>query len=89
MAQVASSESMAAGRRMDRRFEGLRWRIMASILVPIAWLSFTPLYVGFWAPGFTLFQSIIVIIVSALVLAGVLGAAWTTWDMGRREWFVP
>jgi hypothetical protein len=63
-----------------------RARIVASILGPVAWLSFTLLYVGFWATGYTLFQSVIVILVSAIVLAGLMGALWASWGMRYRSW---
>lgn len=61
-------------------------RLMASILVPVTWLSFTLLYVGFWAQGFSLFQSVIVILVSLLVLGGVMGAIWTSYGMRYSRW---
>lgn len=61
-------------------------RIIASILGPVAWLSFTLLYVGFWATGFTLFQSVIVILVSAIILAGLMGALWASWGMRQHSW---
>lgn len=60
--------------------------MVASILVPVAWLSFTLLYVGFWAQGFTLFQSVIVILVSVILLGGVMGAIWASWGMRHRTW---
>jgi len=63
-----------------------RSRVVASILGPVAWLSFTLLYVGFWAKGFSLFQSVIVILVSAIILAGVMGAMWASWGMRHRPW---
>jgi hypothetical protein len=63
-----------------------RARIVASILGPVAWLSFTLLYVGFWAQGFSLFQSVIVILVSVIVLAGLMGALWASWGISRRAW---
>lgn len=65
-----------------------RGRIVASILVPVGWLSFTLLYVGFWAQGFSLFQSVIVILVSIIILAGVMAAIWASWGMRqyRRGW---
>lgn len=67
--------------------EGFRGRVLASILGPIAWLSFTLLYVGFWATGFTLFQSVIVVLVSVLILGGVMGGVWSAWGPRyRREW---
>ncbi len=61
----------------------LRRRIVASIIAPVAWLSFTLLYVGFWAHGFSLFQSIIVVIVSILVLFALMAVLWVTF--GFRE----
>jgi len=63
-----------------------RARVVASILGPVAWLSFTLLYVGFWAQGFSLFQSVIVILVSVIILAGVMGAMWASRGMRRRSW---
>jgi hypothetical protein len=63
-----------------------RARIVASILGPVAWLCFTLLYVGFWAQGFSLFQSVIVILVSVILLAGVMGALWASWGMRYRRW---
>ena len=67
--------------RLDR---GFRWGVLVSIIGPIAWLSFTLLYVGFWAQGFSLFQSIVLIVVSLLILAGVMGSVWTAWGMRRH-----
>ena len=63
-----------------------RARVVASILGPVAWLSFTLLYVGFWAQGFTLFQSVIVILVSVIILAGLMGALWASWGLRHRRW---
>lgn len=64
---------------------GLRWRLMVSILGPIVWLSATLLYVGFWASGYTLFQSVIVILVSTLLLGGVMGSVWMAWGPRYRH----
>ncbi len=67
---------------------GWTWRILVSILVPIAWLVFTLLYVGFWASGFSLFQDIIVVLVSLLVLIGVMASTWAAWGVRRfRNWW--
>lgn len=63
------------------------WRLALSILLPTGWLSFTLLYVGFLAPGFSLFQSIIVILVSLIILAGTLGTLWLSY--GVRHRFAP
>jgi len=63
-----------------------RARVVASILGPVAWLCFTLLYVGFWAQGFSLFQSVIVILVSVIILGGLMGAVWSAWGMSHRNW---
>jgi hypothetical protein len=87
MAQVSGTDRVASGVVARTRFERMRWQILASIIGPIAWLCFTLLYVGFWAQGFSLFQSVIVIIVSALILAGVMGSLWTAWGTRHSSWF--
>ncbi len=68
--------------------EGMRWSSLLSILGPVAWRSVTLLYVAFWAQGFSLFQQVVVILVSLLILGGVMGSAWTVWGTGRgrRYW---
>ena len=84
MASNVTGSTMAGHPRMtDLPSQG---RIVASILLPVAWLSFTLLYVGFWAYGFTLFQSVIVILVSAIILAGTMGSVWASWGMRHRSW---
>ena len=87
---MAEASTMKGGPpHVDREWPpaGWRWRMVISILVPVAWLSFTLLYVGFWATGFTLFQSVIVILVSVIILGGVMGATWTAWGPRyRRVW---
>jgi hypothetical protein len=60
----------------------LRRRLVASIAGIVAWISFTLLYVAFWAPQFTLFQNIVVVIVSLVVLIGGLAVAWITFGLG-------
>lgn len=64
---------------------GMRWRVLLSVLGPIAWLVFTLLYVGFWATGFSLFQDLVVVLVSILILGGVMAGIWITWA-GRPGW---
>ena len=60
---------------------GLHVRVAASILLGVGWLSFVLLYAAFWSGGYSLFQSIVIVLVSLLALAGVLGAMWATWGM--------
>jgi len=59
----------------------IRLAVGISIASSVAWLSFTLLYVAFWAHGFSLFQSIVVVLVSLLVPAGVLAVAWISFGV--------
>ncbi len=85
MAGAVTNQSTLAhqARSMDR---SLRARVVASILGPVAWLSFTLLYVGFWAKGFSVFQSVIVILVSVIILAGLMAALWASFGMRQARW---
>ena len=60
---------------------GLRWRVAISILVGVGWLSFVLLYAAFWSAPYSLLQSVVIVLVSFLVLAGILGAMWAAWGM--------
>lgn len=62
----------------DRRLLALT---VLSILAFIVWLVFILFYALFWSTGFTLFQNIIVTIVSFLVTGGVVGIMWVLWGM--------
>jgi len=88
--QATTPPEETAARCDDREWRsGMSWRIQLSILGPVAWVCFTLLYVGFWAHGFSLFQSVIVILVSLILLFGIMGAAWAAWGMRRgrsRRW---
>lgn len=62
----------------DRRLLAL---IVLSILAFVVWLVFILFYALFWSTSFTLFQNIIVTIVSFLVTGGLLGIMWVIWGM--------
>ncbi|MGA8542336.1 MAG: hypothetical protein WB947_02160 [Thermoplasmata archaeon] len=71
------------------RFASLRRALLASLAGSVAWVCFTLLYVAFWAHGFSLFQSIVVIVVSLLLLFALLVGAWVSFGMrmaGRWDW---
>ncbi|HTS32329.1 MAG TPA: hypothetical protein VMI55_00100 [Thermoplasmata archaeon] len=88
MQENARPEHMGISSIVSQTGRALRRRIIASILAPVAWLSLTLLYVGFWAHGFSLFQSIIVVIVSILVLFAVMAVVWVSFGFreARRWW---
>ncbi len=55
--------------------------IVVSILGIVAWLVFILLFALYWSDSFSLFQNVVVTIVS-LVIAGLLiGLAWVVWGM--------
>jgi hypothetical protein len=68
----------------SRRFDlmgSIRRRILISIGALVGWLCLVILYLAFWAGGFSLFQSIAIILVSLLVLMAVLLGAWISFGM--------
>ncbi|MGA8663603.1 MAG: hypothetical protein WB809_00820 [Thermoplasmata archaeon] len=87
MAPPPGPESAWSDSPISTTLTGLKHRIVASILVPVAWLSATLLYVAFWAHGFSLFQNIVVIVVSILVLFGVMAGIWVSFGFRQaRSW---
>lgn len=55
--------------------------IVVSILAVIAWLVFILLYALYWSNGFSLFQNVIVTIVSLTIMALFIGLGWVVWGM--------
>jgi len=62
-------------------FGGLRRRILGSMASVVGWVSFVLLYFAFWAGSFTLFQSIVLMVVSVLVLFGLLAGMWISFGL--------
>jgi hypothetical protein len=65
---------------------------VVSILGVIAWLVFILLYALYWSKGFSLFQNIIVTIVSLIIVGLLIGLMWVVWGFrggwtrGRMGW---
>jgi hypothetical protein len=57
-------------------------RLVLSVLIPVAWISLTLVYVGFFAPTWTLGQDIVLVIVSILALLGALTVMWVSFGVG-------
>ncbi len=69
-------------------FGRVRRRILVSVAAATAWISFTLLYVAFWAAHFSVFQDIVIVFVSLLVLAAVIVGSWVTLGIGFfHDWF--
>jgi hypothetical protein len=79
-ANPAPATTPARSREFDL-FGSLRRRILASIGVTVGWLCLTLLYVAFWAHGFSLLQSIVVVVVSLLVLGAILLGVWVSFGL--------
>lgn len=60
---------------------GMRWRVAVSILVGVGWISFVLLYAALWSGPYSLLQSVVIILVSFILLAGIMGAMWASWGM--------
>ncbi len=66
---------------MDWKDSRLLALIVGSILAFVVWLVFILFYALFWSTGFTLFQNVIVTVVSFLVTGGLVGIMWVVWGM--------
>lgn len=81
---------------------GFGWRVAATIVLAVGWLSFIIIWLFFFAAGYTLYQNLAVVIVSLVVGFGVLLLLWVTWGLRfagqvegidfkwkeqRRNWF--
>jgi len=72
---------------VSRTIGSVRTRIVATVLGTTAWISFTLLYLGFWAHGFSLVQNLIVIATSLILLFGIVVALWVSFGFGMaRRW---
>ncbi|MGA8275676.1 MAG: hypothetical protein WB789_09250 [Thermoplasmata archaeon] len=56
-------------------------RVVLSILVPVAWISLTLVYVAFFAPTFSFFQDFVIVVVSLLGLVGTVTAMWVSFGL--------
>jgi hypothetical protein len=60
----------------ESRYEGPTAPIIGSIIGIMAWLVFILLYALFWSTGFSLFQNVIVTIVSLMIAGLAIGSIW-------------
>lgn len=87
MTAFPSSDTSSTHSRRLGLIGTVRRGILLSIAASVSWISLVLLYVAFWAHGFTLFQSIVVVVVSLLVLGASLVGAWLSFGMRfADEW---
>jgi hypothetical protein len=60
---------------------GFSWRIAATIMLGVIWLSFLILWLIFWAGDFDVYQNLAIVFVSIIVVIGLLGAMWASWGL--------
>jgi len=58
--------------------------IVISILAIMGWLIFILLFTLFWSTDFTLFQNIVIIIVSLLFVVLLISLMWVVWASRSR-----
>ena len=58
---------------------------IASMVGVLIWLIFILLYALYWSEGFSLFQNIIVFIVSACIMGLAIGMIWLVWGRNKMQ----
>jgi len=53
--------------------------IIASLVAVIAWALFAILYVIYWSGNFNLFQNIVILLLSVVIVGCGLGIVWMYW----------
>jgi hypothetical protein len=73
------SKSLVSQAAMGEGYSGPLAPIIISILGLIIWLVFILFYALYWSSGFSLFQNIIVTLVSLAIAGLAIGLAWLIW----------
>ena len=58
--------------------------IVASLVSFLAWLIFILFFALYWSEGFSLFQNIIVFIVSLCIMGVIIGLMWIVWGRNKN-----
>jgi len=60
-------------------------RIIGTIIIGSAFLIGVLIYLGFYAPQYTIFQDVVVFLVALIIAAAAIAIMWVSWA-GRRGW---
>jgi magnesium-transporting ATPase (P-type) len=63
------------------RIRGFKWRILVSIVLPLAAMIFLIVWFWYYAEPYSVWQNIAVLLVVLLAIGGILGAIWARWGM--------
>ncbi len=68
-----------------------RLRVLAAIIVPLAWLVFLALWLIFYAGSFSLVQNLGIFVLSIAIVAILEVLLWVPWGMKYRpaDWEMP
>ena len=87
MSAAPFSAPIASHSRRFELFTGLRRRIVATMGATVAWVCFVLLYWAFWAVHFSLFQSVVLVVVSFLIVSAAVVGAWVSFGFRfARPW---
>lgn len=64
---------------------GMGWRVALSVVMAFAWIAFFILWFVFLGVGYSVYQTIAVLLISVLILVAVLGAAWAPWGIRQAQ----
>jgi high-affinity Fe2+/Pb2+ permease len=84
-----SEQEGGKSNKWEEQWEAHRplWPIVATMLTVIAWLVFILLYALYWSNSFSIFQNVIVTVVSLVITGLVIGLEWVVWGMRHaRHW---
>jgi len=57
-------------------------RVAGTIIVGVAWLAFTILFLAFFAGNFDLIQNLAIFAVSIIVAIAIIAVMWIKWALG-------
>jgi hypothetical protein len=63
------------------RSPGFSWRVGASIVIGLGWLSFMIVWLFFLAGPYSIYQNLAIVIVSLILGFGSLVAIWVSWGL--------
>ena len=76
---MASDEAKDEGKYSDWEHTRPIGGIVVTLLAVIAWLIFILVYALYWSANYSLFQDIVVVIVSFGITGVVIGLGWVVW----------
>jgi hypothetical protein len=64
---------------------GFGWRVALSVIMALGLVAFFVLWFVFLGVGYSAYQTIAILLISVLIVAAVLGAAWAPWGIKQAR----